>query len=550
MPSGEFARPFRINTLHALLSCLLVICSSPAAAQSISSVTVSKKPGTGQETADFTLRISGKDFGGDKSKISVVLTPTTNISQIPVVTDVAKGGNALLATFTAPEDYTLETVTVQVNGSTSAPYALPAVTAAAVAPAAAAAPEKSDQQKYIRVYRAVIDPLSVSDIFGRRIAKRFVVIQVTVANTSPDYQYLIHDVSLDVSKMLNITGGYRMSSADLTLLRGVAEKGQNLDPRNVTLRILRGAGTVAAGLIGVARFGKSYAPAVAMWSGPLVSAYETVFPDYTINEMNRLNDSAYAANALVPKQQSKVMAAFIPQAIFMSPDQQKAFWKDPTSIQNAIDWRLLSVLVDGDLITNISDVAPALTSATIDANEMKNFQADKPEVKGSISGKYLTGTEIKLLNSDLPGVAIRVDGTPSDQKVDFIVNSNLPVAPGKVLKLGVSKKGQDAVKETDVAITYSSAAPTLTKVDLPSLTQGDQDKVITLTGTNFLPSATQVLIAPTDGVTVASVDVKSSTSLEAKATVTSTAPTSGRQITVVTLGGSSSGLALTINKKQ
>jgi hypothetical protein len=539
MPSGEFAHRFRIYTLHALLSCLLTICCSLAAAQSISSVSVSKKPGTQQQTTDFTLKISGKDFGTEQSKVSIVVSPKAPIKLPgPAMTSLSQGGTVIVATFTAPDDYEPETVTAQVNGAASEPYVV------------SASPVKSDQQKYIRVYRALVDPRNIADIFGRRIAKRFVVIQVTVANKNPDYQYLIHDISLDASKLLKIQGHYELSSADLTLLRGVAEKGQSADPRNMTLRILRGSGTIAAGLIGVAHFGKSYAPAVAVWNGPLVSAFGDIFPDYTINEMNRLNDAAYTANTLVPKQQSKVVAAFIPQGIFMSPDQQKSFWNDPTSIWDEIDWRQLAVYVDGDFITTVSDVAPSVTAATITDSDMKNFQNDKPEVKGSISGRYLSGTDIKLLNSDLSGVSVRVDGTPTDSKLDFIVNSNLPVAPGKVLKLAVSKKGQDGVKETDVAISYSAALPTLTKADPTTLTQGDQDKVVTLTGTNLLPGSTQVVVAPADGVTVGSVDVKSSTSLEAKFTVTATASTSSRQITVVTPGGSSAGVALTIDKKK
>jgi hypothetical protein len=181
---------------------------------------------------------------------------------------------------------------------------------------------------------------------------------------------------------------------------------------------------------------------------------------------------------------------------------------------------------------------------------MKNFQKDKPEVKGSISGKYLSGTDIKLINSDLSGVTVRVDGTPTDSKLDFVINASSPVAPGKVLKLGVSKKGQDGVKETDLAITYAAATPTLTKLDPATLTQGDQDKVVTLTGTNFLPGSTQVVVAPADGVTVTSVEVKDSKTLEAKVSVTATAATSNRQVTVVTPGGSSSGSTLTVEKKK
>src|SRR5271165_4695895 len=466
MPIGESSCRFRISTLQRFFSCLLVLWSSLTAAQSISSVSVTKKPGTVDQTTDFTLKISGKDFGADKDKITVAVSPKAPI-KLPgaTVSSVSQGGTVIIATFTTPDDYDPETVVAQVNGTPSEPFVIPVSTVSS---------GLIDLKKYIRVYRALVDPKNVADIFGRRIAKRFLVFQVTIANKSPDYQFLVHDVSLDASKVdkddkdkdkdKGKKKGYELSSTDLTMLRGVAEKGQSLDPRNMTLRILRGTGTVAAGLIGVARFGKSYAPAVAMWNGPLLSAFGDVFPDYTVNEMNRLNDSAYAANSLVPKQQSRVMAAFIPQGIFMTPEEQKDFWKDPaTALQNGKDWAQLIVRVDGEFITNVSDIAPSLTTAAIDGAEMKNFQNDKPEVRGSISGKYLLGTDIKLLNNDLPGATIRVDGTPTDQKLDFVVNSSLPVAPGKVLKLGVSKKGQDTVKETAVAIQYAPNAPTLTK---------------------------------------------------------------------------------------
>ena len=538
MPPGERRHP-QINLLQAFLLCLLLFCSSLSVAQSISNVSVTKKPGTDQQTSEFTLKISGKGFGTDKSKVSVVVTPKAPILQAPTVTDAS--ASTLIVTLLAPDDYDPETVTVQENGTSGEPYVI------------STASGQSDLQKYVRVYRSLIDPKDVEDIFGRRIAKHFVVIQVTVTNRNKDYELLIHDISLDLHGVaLGKAFGKKqeVSSIELSLLRGVAEKGQSGDRRNVTLRVLRGLGSVGAGLIGVTDFGTSYAPSVAIWNGPVVAAYADIFPDYTLNQMNRLNDSAYSANSIIAKQHSKVMAVFLPQSIFLSPQQMKQFWKDPTSLPEDADLRRIGIFVDGNFITNVEDLAPTLTSATIDDAEMKNFQKDKPEVKGSISGKYLSGTDIKLINSDLSGVTVRVDGTPTDSKLDFVINASSPVAPGKVLKLGVSKKGQDGVKETDLAITYAAATPTLTKLDPATLTQGDQDKVVTLTGTNFLPGSTQVVVAPADGVAVSSVEVKDSKTLEAKVSVTATAATSNRQVTVVTPGGSSSGSTLTVEKKK
>src|SRR6185503_4946953 len=72
--------------------------------------------------------------------------------------------------------------------------------------------------------------------------------------------------------------------------------------------------------------------AVAVFNGPVINSYSELYPDYTINQMNRLSDSAYKSNTLVPKQQAKVLVAFIPQAIFLSRQERDMFMKDPTSL--------------------------------------------------------------------------------------------------------------------------------------------------------------------------------------------------------------------------
>ncbi len=556
MPVRECSRRLRLASLPSFLSMrlltlailtLAILGSSLAAAQSISNVTVSKKPGTQQQTTEFTLKITGKDFGSNKTTISVAVAPKAPILQAPTVTDVSLGGSTIIATFIAPDSYDPSTVTVAVNGTSGDPYVLS--TTAGL----------SDAQVSIRVYRSVIDPRNAADIFGRRIARRFLVFQLNITNRSRDYQFLIQDLSMDLSHVYptsvgkspagQLGGKQELSSVELSLLRGVAEVGQSADRRNTTLRALRGTGNIAAGLIGIAKFGVSYAPSVAVWNGPVLSAYSEIFPDYTINQMNRLNDSAYSANTIVPKQQSKVVTVFLPQAILLNAKQQKEYWKDSTSLWGEVDLRRVVFYVDGGFITNVSDLEPSVTSASIDDAEMKNFQNDKPEVRGSVAGKYLSGTDIKLLNSDLTGVTVRVDGTPTDSKLDFVVNSTSPVPPSKVLKLGVSKKGVDGVKETDIAITYSAAAPTL-KTTTVSLTESDTDKALTLTGTNFLPGSTQVVITPADGITVGSVDVQGSTSLSTKVTVTATASTTtSRQLIIVTPGGSTPAVSFTVAKK-
>jgi len=220
--------------------------------------------------------------------------------------------------------------------------------------------KKSDD---LRLYRILLDPRNVQDVFGTRIAKRYIAIQVTISNQCQAHQqFLIHDLSVDLTKVLpkdqrqrlmdalGKDGTYELSSEELSLLRGVAEKSQVQDVRNRLLRFLRGAGTLAAGLIGVTSFGVSYAPSVAIFNGPVTTAYSEVFPDFTINQLVRLHDSAYVSNTLVPDQQAKVVVVFMPQRIFMDRSQQKKFWKEPVAVFKEIDFRLAEVIVDGNFI--------------------------------------------------------------------------------------------------------------------------------------------------------------------------------------------------------
>ena len=231
-------------------------------------------------------------------------------------------------------------------------------------------------EEYVKLYRTIMTPKNVADAFGRRIAQRYIAMQITVANRSRDYQWLIQDASVQLGKLfydLQLKSGncsenltllihalenepnpnLLVSSADLAVLRSVAEKGQSIDPRNVVIRSLTGAGIIAAGLIGVTDLGHSFAPSVAAFNGPFINAIKEVFPDYTVGQLNRLSDSAYLANTVVAKQQAKVIVIFIPQPYLLTRKQQKQYYKDPESVYGCPDLRLLEANVDGNFIATV-----------------------------------------------------------------------------------------------------------------------------------------------------------------------------------------------------
>lgn len=469
----------------------------------------------------------------------------------------------------------------------------------------------------VKVYVTVMDPKTVTDIFGRRIGGRFVAIQVTITNRRDDFQLLIHDVSLDLRRIFPPDSRYtppqikaelaceqamenrrqqyirqleemraeyfrrgqplsrgaerqldrevesledeirglrddidmckgrsrfELSSLELSLLRGVAEKGQGEDRRNFILRLFRGVGTVAAGLIGVAPFGPSYGDSVAIFNGPVISAYMDTFPDYTINQLNRLNDSAYRSNTLVPKQQSKVIVAFIPQSMFMDNKQRELFKKDPLRLFDQLDFRKAEARVDGAFITEVEDMPPLVSAVQLEPEELAKLQDAAPEVRGAVVGRLLSGAKIGLVGAVPEGVTVELDGTPDDRRLDFIIKSPKPIPPGTSLTLQVSN--EQGVQTIAHPLSYTPKLPTLTGVE-PDPAEGEAGSEVTLTlkGTNFIPNtglnprATHVVVQPGSGLRVASVDVTSATTLDVTLSITSGAPRAASQLRVSNAAG-------------
>jgi hypothetical protein len=406
-------------------------------------------------------------------------------------------------------------------------------------------------KKYVRAFITVLDPKSVSDIFGRRIAKRYVAFQITISNRDKDHQFLLQDISIDLSDVADLESvvvppHYTPSSNDITLLRGVSEKGQVYDWRNLTLRAFRGLGTLAAGMIGVTTFGSSYAPGVAVFNGPVITSFRDVLPDLTINQLNRLNDSAYQTNTIIPKQGSKVIVAFVDQSHLMDHELRQRFYKDPAAITDIIDFRKAVAVVQGMLITDILEQAPFISTVVINDDQRLHF-VDKPaSIEGTIVGKNLTGASIQL--EDAPaGAEVKVKGIPESNRLNFILTSTNPILPGTILHFVV-------VKNNDVH-RYSYQVPNVINVPMldsiipNKLEQGNIDKELTLKGTNFIKSLFSV--TGCEAINIKSVVWQSSTEIMLKVDVPADAATGPCKLQVKNGDGFVSGSqTLSINKPQ
>lgn len=439
--------------------------------------------------AKYVLQVSGSGFLAPPEKISILLMPDAGLTSKPEVVSISADGTSLEARFEASRGYRPSKLIVTVDGAESQQTEI------------GATPETGGPNGEIRMYRAIMEPKVVHDVFGRRIAKRFVVVQVVVANRNKEFQYLLHDLSMDLTRIRRKWSlhKYELSSQELTLLRGVAERGQQFGPRNLSLRILRGAGTIAGGIIGVAKFGPAFAPAVAAFSGPLLSAFQEVFPDTTINQLNRLNDSAYAANALIGRQQARVFVVFLPMSMFMTRKEQKRFRDNPAELfsdeEADLDLRRIEVVADGVYIAELPEVAPSITQVVIEPSQLKGLQDAKPKVKGYIAGQWLGGASVALVGTAPPGLTISDDGTATGTRLNFILGSDQPVPPDTVIELEVSHDGKKT--RTLMRLEYTPEPPVLSSVQLAEGKPGEP-VTIKAAGTGFVPGITRLEISGTD----------------------------------------------------
>lgn len=164
---------------------------------------------------------------------------------------------------------------------------------------------------------SLMDPHEVSDIFGKRIANTYLVVEVKVRNLSDSYDYLLHDIRLGY-------GSLAVTSRDEKLVRGVAEKGQLLDARNVFIRGVESLGAVGGSLSTFSFATVALKNALNVFQGPFTSALKSFLPDFTVNQMSRLDDAGFTVQAkVIPKQSSVSFATFLSRRVFLSQQERK-----------------------------------------------------------------------------------------------------------------------------------------------------------------------------------------------------------------------------------
>src|SRR5262245_62118091 len=366
----------------------------------------------------------------------------------------------------------------------------------------------------VEIYSNVMNPKDVADIFGKRIGQRFIALQVTITNQSRDLQFLVHDITINLTKVnkeiarlnkeilndlsgrltslsglrsksrrrnkeilqmqsnirsmmnnlsmtaVSVTEGdntTRMSSYDLKYLRGIGEKGAERDPRNMIISLLSGAGKIS---------------------------------DFTMNQVNRLNDIAYEGNSLIQRQQAKVMVVFIPQSYILTKNQIKWFWRDPKNFENHTKVLLADLKVEGTFVEELEGQNRHIDGIIIDYSQAKKFQDEKPKVLGLITGKFLSGTNIKLVGDIPDGMSVEIQESPTYNNIKFLLNANHPIKPGTVIQFSVANKYGNHTYS--YAVHYDPVKPTITDITPSNGKRGAANLEVKIMGTGFIPGLTIV----------------------------------------------------------
>jgi len=207
---AEINRPISIALL-----CSAVLVSSIAMAQAGAPAITSVTPNTGQQGQTIGVSVVGTStqFVKDKTKADfgqgITVNSTTVVDSTHTSVNITISSGAALDAHLVTMTTDAEVATVA-KGFTvlKGPPPLPDDNAAV----------EAMNNQYIRLDRAIMSPKDVSDTFGRRIAQRYIAMQISVANRNKDYQWLIQNAGFDLRTFATYVAGRPGCDANLQLL--------------------------------------------------------------------------------------------------------------------------------------------------------------------------------------------------------------------------------------------------------------------------------------------------------------------------------------------
>ncbi|HTC32752.1 MAG TPA: hypothetical protein VK724_05245 [Bryobacteraceae bacterium] len=244
--------------------------------------------------------------------------------------------------------------------------------------------------------QAVMLPFDVCKaIFGAEIAQRYTAIEVIVSNRTPDAALIVQSIYIDYSEW-GLAGGLgakhyidnvqnyeagtekgHIASVEARLVRGDLLDAAVWSKRNLTIRALQLAGTLAAGYEFSIKE-RGIIKGIGAFNGQVVPGAETFWPDSSIAQANRISDFGFQVNKVVAKQSAELIVAFYPMSRFLTPGLQEVFRRAP-----ALLFTPTSLAFDKQAFELLKKYAPDVLSdnAPVDQSHDQGTNKDKVECK-------------------------------------------------------------------------------------------------------------------------------------------------------------------------
>jgi hypothetical protein len=154
----------------------------------------------------------------------------------------------------------------------------------------------SVREEEIDVLWDVLPQAIAGDNFGKRVRKKFYVIQVAIANNSGvEFQLLSFGFTLG-SAISGVPPRSVIPPTDYRLVRGTILQEQQNGIRNLSLSLIKGGGLLLTGFVPffkVDRHRANFSQLLNIFSNPLEIGFELFFPDRTIENLSRLDNVAW-----------------------------------------------------------------------------------------------------------------------------------------------------------------------------------------------------------------------------------------------------------------
>ena len=451
-------------------------------------------------------------------------------------------------------------------------------------------PVETTVNKNVSVEAVLLPPSTSKGLFGRAVADRYVPIQLIISNHSKDASMVLQSVFIDYSRWLLSgssgdrmdpcsgdkhpaqmlimpdcpnpiemyeaeTKGNQIASAEYRVPRGQLLDAQPWTARNLSIRILEAAGTIASGY-GFAFHELGIAKGISSYNGSFMPALRYILPDATIEQLNRISDLGFRVNTVVPRESSAIVVAFFPIDRFLTPGLKKIYFNspavffvphaavlDPKSrnvlkdalkdlgidikqvqqqlvdaakegrpntdalILNRLSLNRVRVLVGGSMTIDQDSVAASVEGVSFDdMGDLVSFWTETGDKTGTATGRYLNGGKVVI--DEAAKLGITNLSTLTDGATDTVLRFKYTLTKAltekqkltfRVNKADKNQKPIEGVSHDFVVPELLMAAPQIDMAEVSGAT-------LTITGQRFYSTKDNPLKITLNASSVAGVD--------------------------------------------